>query len=360
MKRFQNIITTILTIIAMTNATTTSAQTLPQVSFERIEGFPSQEKGIEKGVSACFAGTANGYLIMAGGCNFPKKPAAEKGPKKYYQGIYAARLADGRTLEWKRVGKLPLPCAYGVTVQLQDKMLCIGGNNADQSMTQVLEITMEEKHAMVKKLPSLPVPMDNFTGCSHGDTVAVYNGEHLFMLDLQHPDGGWTEQPVPSKEKIGQPVSAFVNGKFHTWGGSTAKTECKDATLRIDGTVFDPQFSTVAPPVDDQDEALFLGGGTVINLTDSTLLAIGGVNKDVFLEAVNHPQPGYMTHPVEWYRFNPYVSLFDGRDWHNLVISSITARAGAALVKTGDDIYIIGGELKPGIRTPEIYKMTIE
>ena len=85
---------------------------------------------------------------------------------------------------------------------------------------------------------------------------------------------------------------------------------------------------------------------------------MGGVNKDIFLEAVNHPQPGYMTHPVEWYRFNPYICAYQKGEWHIVGKEQIAARAGATLARYKQSIYLIGGELKPGIRTPDIYRLT--
>ena len=45
-------------------------------SVRRVYGFPAGERGIEQGVSACFAGAIGHRLLMAGGCNFPEVPAA--------------------------------------------------------------------------------------------------------------------------------------------------------------------------------------------------------------------------------------------------------------------------------------------
>lgn len=358
-----------------------AAQTPHAVSFERIFGFPSHEEGIAKGVSACFAGAIGDSLVMAGGCNFPDTPAAEGGQKRYYKGIYAAKVTERKALDWQLVGELPEPCAYGVTIQLPDALLLIGGNNHDGSSAKVLKLGLKAGKALLETWPSLPTPMDNFTGSTDDNRVLVYNGEHLFALDLQAPGKGWSELSLAHPAKIGQPVSGFSGGIFHVWGGATAKTAHEEATLRIEGTRFcedkerfqegkehfqeskkrfcEGGETPVPTPKDGAGEEIFLGGGAAINLSDRHILAIGGVNKDVFLSAVNHPQPGYMTHEVEWYRFNPVVSVYDGHRWHCLGTSKITARAGAALVKFRDKVYIIGGELKPGIRTPDIYRMEI-
>ena len=44
----------------------------------------SERDGTGEGVSAPFAGMLGDILVVAGGCNFPDKPAAGGGIKKYY------------------------------------------------------------------------------------------------------------------------------------------------------------------------------------------------------------------------------------------------------------------------------------
>lgn len=334
------------------------AQPPQSVTFEKMSGFPTHEEGIEKGVSACFAGVSKNHLLMAGGCNFPTVPAANGGSKRYYQGIYAARITNTPVLIWQKVGHLPVPCAYGVSIPLKDGLLCLGGNNDAGSLTQAFVIRLKHGRAQLKPLPALPVAMDNFTGSSDGNAVVVYDGEHLFRLDLRHPRKGWEALPIAAGAKLSQPVGGFVDGVYHVWGGFTAKTAHHDATLRLDGRRFGHAESVVPPPTDDRGEPLFLGGGAAISLSKNLLLAVGGVNKDVFLNALNHPQPGYLSQPISYYRFNPVVSLYDGKRWMRLGSSQVTARAGAALVNHHGQVYLIGGELKPGIRTPDIYRLT--
>ncbi len=148
------------------------AQPPQSVTFEKMSGFPTHEEGIEKGVSACFAGVSKNHLLMAGGCNFPTVPAANGGSKRYYQGIYAARITNTPALIWQKVGHLPVPCAYGVSIPLKDGLLCLGGNNDAGSLTQAFVIRLKHGRAQLKPLPALPVAMDNFTGSSDGNAVA--------------------------------------------------------------------------------------------------------------------------------------------------------------------------------------------
>ena len=112
-------------------------------------------------------------------------------------------------------------------------------------------------------------------------------------------------------------------------------------------------------PEDDKRKPLFEGDGASVNLGEDSLLVMGGVNKEVFLAAVNHPQPDYLTHPVEWYRFNPYTLLYSKEGWRVIGESAAIARAGAALVLTEQGLYVIGGELKPRVRSSSVVKYTV-
>ena len=79
----------------------------PEVSLEKMRGFPSEASCFLKGVSALYAGTLDGQLVMAGGCNFPHVPVADGGKKVFYDGIYMAPLSEGTDLQWEMVGLLP-------------------------------------------------------------------------------------------------------------------------------------------------------------------------------------------------------------------------------------------------------------
>ena len=360
MKLIRIVLIIYIAMIDFINGTDLHAQSFQLVRAERIMGFPSDEPGIGKGVSACFAGVVGDMLIMAGGCNFPDKPAAEGGPKRYYQGIYAAQITSEKQLNWELIGQLPAPCAYGVSIPLDDGLLCIGGNNTNESFADVFKIILKEGKAAVKLYPGLPVPMDNFTGARCGNRVIVSNGLQIFELDLSFPERGWEAIPPLTTKKLGQPVGVFVNGKFCQWGGCTPKTDTELTSLCISGQSLEQPLKELLPPQTDAGEDIYLGGSAVINLTDDAFVAIGGVNKDVFLDAVNHPKPGYMTHPVEWYRFNPYICVYQKGAWNIAGNEQIAARAGATLARHYQDIYIIGGELKPGVRTPDIYRLTFK
>lgn len=336
--------------------------------LQRMYGFPSQEAGYEKGVSACFAGHIGGTLLIAGGCNFPEKPACEGGRKKYYNGIYAAATGDSDQLLWRKVGELPTASAYGVSVSWRDQVVMVGGNNERGSLNAVYTITLKDNGAVVSNLPSLPVAMDNMTGCLVDNLLYVAGGNvegqpsrKVYYMDLASAVKEWHALPdLPGDVRV-QPVSGMADkGVFCVWGGFRPKSKLEDAALSFDGWAYDVIARTwrhLTSPVDTEGSEVFLGGGTAVNLGTETVIAVGGVNKEVFLSALNHPQPGYMIYEPEWYKFNPLVLAYRDGSWSVLGNEKPAARAGAALVSVSDDIYIIGGELKPGIRTADIFRL---
>ncbi|MDE5594993.1 MAG: cyclically-permuted mutarotase family protein, partial [Muribaculaceae bacterium] len=77
----------------------------------------------------------------------------------------------------------------------------------------------------------------------------------------------------------------------------------------------------------------------------------------IFLAALSKQDPDYLSHPFDLYRFNCRVLVFDPttEKWNLMTDDKDTARAGAsAIVLSDGTIMLVGGELKPRIRTPRI------
>lgn len=88
-------------------------------------------------------------------------------------------------------------------------------------------------------------------------------------------------------------------------------------------------------------------------LSDSLIVCMGGVDKDIFLQALRQPAPDYLLHEPEWYRLNKKLLVYHvlRREWQTAFCSSDLARAGATAVSSGNAIVCINGEVKPGVRT---------
>ena len=344
------------------------------VSVEKMEGYPSPDTCLVKGVSALYAGTLDGQLIMAGGCNFPHVPVADGGKKVFYDGIYVADLSESTTLDWKLVGLLPEASAYGVTVATDEGLICVGGNTATRSLSDVYRLSLKEGVAQMDSLPSLPVTIDNMAGALLDNVLYIVGGNvngipasTMYSLNLANLEEGWKEEvAVPGHPRV-QPVCAAQGGKLYVWGGFSTAGEGREATLSVDGYVYTPatkEWKQVATPTDETGTAVSLGGGVALPLGEDAILCAGGVNKDIFLQALQgiHKGKEYLSRPVEWYQFNRKLLKYDVKadQWTCLGDYEQGARAGAAMVSDGSSYYIINGELKPGIRTKDINRIKIK
>lgn len=369
-----------------------------RVSVQKMTGFPDGEPGFSFGVSACYAGLTEGRLLLAGGCNFPEVPAAEGGPKRFYRGIYAADATADSVLEWRKVGELPRAAAYGVSVTTPLGIVCVGGANGEGPLSSVYRLSMNSdlQSVHIDTLPSLPFPLDNMGGAIVDHTLFVAGGNVdgtpsnvLLGLDLGNPATGWQQlASFPGPPRV-QPVCVGQRKEgeslLYLWGGFAGSSDGQSATLSTDGYCYSPasgQWRQIATPVGKDSVSVSLGGGAGIALSDSLIVCMGGVNKDVFLSALQREEKlkaavasddrceihrlktlgkEYMLWPAEKYRFNDRILIYNTRrdSWTEVSRHPGVARAGAALVGKGNTFFSMNGELKPGIRTPEINKITI-
>lgn len=356
---------------------------LPALSFKQMKAFPLFEKGYSQGVSACYAGKIGGKLIIAGGCNFPEVTAVNGGKKKYYKGIYAADFNSDSVFKWKYVGNLPAASAYGTTVTYDNQLIFIGGMNENGSLRSVLSVSFDKNNQIVvKNLPSLPVAMDNLAGSIIGKTIYVAGGKvngkpsnKMFCLNINDHEQGWHESVAfPGNPRV-QPVMTAVSNDLYIWGGFSAAFDGNKPTISTDGYKFSTktkQWSKLSSPLNGKGKEVSLGGGVAIAVNDSLILCTGGVNKDIFLKALQlesvlkgekakEYSAEYLSHPAEWYQFNKNIFLYNTirNKWHLIDENPLMARAGAAFVGDGSKFFLINGELKPCIRTPEIIQIRL-
>lgn len=331
----------------------------------KVFGFPSAEPGYSLGVSACYAGRIGDWLVVAGGCNFPTP-----GNKTYYAGIYAARI-DRDVLAWRFVGMLPEPAAYGGVAACGDSLLLIGGNNREHSLSTVYSLHLDGagEKAVVRRVAGLPVTADNMAVAQSGNRVYVVGGNQnakpsADVLCASVSGGGlqWKRlAAVPGSPRV-QPVSAACGDRLYVWGGFFANGE--NSEVHTAGCCLDVntgEWTPLKTPRSAKGEEATLTGG--IAWTDGArILATGGVNKDIFLDAISGryelvAKDDYLAQPIGWYRFGGSLYEFDTAkcEWlPTRFADSALARAGAAAVPAPVGCYYIGGELKPALRTPQI------
>lgn len=367
----KKIIHSIYAISGMMAMTSCSQPDASEISLEKMHGFPIENAAFLKGVSALYAGVINGKIMIAGGCNFPDVPAADGGKKVFYQDVYITPLTKDTVFDWKKIGTLPQAAAYGVSISTEKGLICVGGTTATRSLSDVFLLSLQEDTLKTDTLPSLPVAIDNMAGALLGHSVYIVGGNvngvpssQVYSLDLTDMDKGWQQETdIPGESRV-QPVCVAQADKLYVWGGFAPAVADRPASLSVDGYMFTPEtkeWTPVATPRDAEGKDISLGGGVGTTFGEGLILCAGGVNKDIFLKALQGIYAGkeYLSHPVEWYEFNDKLMLYHPQTdkWTTLGNYEQGARAGAAIVSQDGFHYIINGELKPGIRTNEINRI---
>lgn len=337
-----------------------------KIEIDNMETLYKSEPGFDRGVSACFSGRMpDGRIIMAGGANFPcDEPLSPSAKKKLYSGIYQF---DGS--QWNRIGSLPEGIAYGASVSVLQGIVLIGGTT-EGGATDVVNLLTPSLE--IEALPAFPKPIDNMAATAIGSTIYVAGGNldgkpsrELFALDLNKLGKGWRKlRSMPGNPRV-QPVMAASGGKLYLWGGFAGRHDGHEPTLELDGICFDPangKWSEISGPKDAEGMPVATGGGVAVALESSLIAVAGGVNKDVFLSALIDQPLDYLNHPIAWYAFNPTVYYFNpaSLQWSAGPTDAMQARAGAAAVPQGDDFILIGGELKPRIRTNQTITVKLD
>ena len=370
-----------------------------------------------QGVSGAFAGIANDYVLVAGGCNFPDTPAADGGQKVFYTDVYAISLSCvggtdyPRSGGWQRVGALPCGLAYGASVTTPEGIVCLGGTaNGQKSEDFAVLLTLDAGNALVSRdLPPMPVALDNFAAAYGDGFIYVAGGQSngipnhkAFRLKWPLPaswfdaasGAAWEELPdMPGPARV-QPVAvvqkAAIGPNFYLLGGFDPRYR-KAVT---NGVYYDTRkgqwmatsLIETAPSLKERAGGeSSLVGASALPSGAAHILCFGGVNKQIFeaalernaliadttttaeqLAQLRDEAYAYMTQEPAWYRFRSSVLVYHTvtDSWAELFDSPLIARAGAAVVPLASpsgtlSALVIGGEEKPGVRSADATRVDI-
>ncbi|MEX0742308.1 MAG: hypothetical protein WD079_05875, partial [Phycisphaeraceae bacterium] len=162
----------------------------------------------ERGVAGAMVGTHNGALIVAGGANFPD-PIWET-DKVWHDDVWVLTHDEGRELVWLGPFELDRPVAYGATVSVDDGVVCLGGDDGEQTFADAFMLSWDEKTNELHqtRLPSMPAPAAYGSATVIGSKVYFAGGlkdedleqtmSNFWRLDLskqEEEDFGWEVLP---------------------------------------------------------------------------------------------------------------------------------------------------------------------
>ncbi len=325
----------------------------------RDQALPERERSKSRGV-----------LIVAGGANFPAGRPWEGGEKVWYDKIFVLSRPDAA---WQSGFKLPRPLAYGVSVTVDEGVVCLGGGDATRHYADVLFLWWVDNRIEVTPLPPMPGPAAFFSGAAIDKTIYVAGGRAqpdspqalntFWALDLSKKSGQrrWEElDPWPGKPRM-LAVAAVQSGSFFLVGGVTLNPDKEGDDKRVfldDGYRYDPktgEWKEIAP----LPRYAAAAPSPAIPLGQSHFAIIGGDDgSNAFrVSELKDDHPGFPA-DVLCYHLVTDTWVTAGRfpkDPSAGLWPPVTTNTTLWNDSQGDDRYVIpSGEARPGVRTPNV------
>lgn len=336
---------------------------------------------INPGVAGAFIGITDNVLIIAGGANFPTGLPWEGGKKKYQDQIYVLEITGKETFKWEGNNKFRLqqPIAYGSSVSSPVGIICIGGENENGILSNVFSIRWKDadKAIQLTDLPSLPFPLTNLSVTTYGNKLYVAGGEtnngvsdKFLSLDLDNLAAGWKQLPALPKP-ISHAIMIVLRTKnkytFYLIGGRK-KTNSGISELYNSVYEFDPDknvwkqrqslpyaLSAGSGIVTAAGNILLFGGdkGDTFHKTEQLLAVISRetneAKKRKLIQQKNKLQASHPGFSKEVLCYDP-----DNDKWSKLENIPFQVGVTTTAVAWKDFIIIPCGEIKAGVRTPQI------
>jgi N-acetylneuraminate epimerase len=302
------------------------------------------------GLAGAYSGIVEGKLLVLGGANFPDKYPWEGGTKTWWSTLYSYDLQTGKWTVYDDF--LDRPLAYGVSISLPEGLLCIGGCDRTQCSDNVFLIKKEEDSFVIDSVsyPSLPVPLANATGAMGDNCIYIAGGQetmvneqsthHFYMLDLMHKERGWQEMPDWNGPSLSYAVGVAQGERFYLFSGRSYAPD-EAMVEHTEGYVFEPGVGKWSKMIG----SFPVMAGTGIPYGEDKILLFGGV-EEILPTSSEHPGFSRKLRVVS----TSTNSLVDSLEcpYHIPVTTNV--------VSVGNQVFIVSGEVQPGIRTPFILK----
>jgi N-acetylneuraminic acid mutarotase len=357
------------------------------IAWERLADLPDA-----RGVAGAFAGVCGsddgGWLVVAGGANFPDRPPWAGGAKAWHDAAWVLAEPGGR---WEQATPLPAPLGYGVSATFGGRVWCVGGCDAKRHVASTVALGWDAStHRLTVEpnaLPALPKPVAYAAGVVVGSRLYIAGGQEtpdatdalgtLWSIDLAAAAGlgrtgstaqsRWQEHPpYPGPPRI-LPVLGTHAGRVVLVSGAelvaapgagTAGVAAVTRRFLRDAYAFDPQTHTwtvlAAPPV-----PIVAAAGPAIPVGGGRLAFLPGDDGALFEQraelAGRHPGfPRaillYDTSADAWHAAGEIPGAVAGTATATPVTTPAVAWRGRTVIPSG--------ETQPGVRTPAVLSLS--
>ena len=374
-KNFRSHIALFLLLLLSSGSHASGINKLVQTHLWNMEH--SADSLLHEGLAGSFFGKQGDWFILAGGANFPHGKPWEQGSKTFSNHIFVFAESDNQFELVSASDNLPYPVAEGAYASTPQGVVCIGGQTPEGLSNKTFMLNYNEQEVKVEEYPDIPLALKNATATYFNNKVYLLGGQkedggsvNLFLvLDLNNIDSGWQLLPdfpmavsaaTMSAQQDGEEISLFVFGgralgnqnltnfysSVYNFKPSQSKWISKN-DIRIDETTSIQLSMAASAPIGASHIALIGGDdGKVFNQVEKAINQNDTVARDSLW--INHVG------------FNDKILLYNTvtDSWFELDNPQKASVAVSSVFSDGKQVYIAGGEVSPGIRTPSITKIT--
>jgi transporter, SSS family len=308
-------------------------------------------------LSSAITGVSNGVLIVAGGSNFEFNLNVPV--KKFHQEIYVCLQPHADTLQWIQSTNLPFPIADASYVPYKNGIVFIGGSDGKKVHDWVGYIFWdpEQKAIQVSSLSTLPVARSGAAAAILGDQLFIAGGKdqegntlgdfwvaNLSAVFSNLPNHQpWKQLPKwPGKPRVGASMIVQSDGEKNLLFLFGGKSECE---YLKDGFRYDPSSKNAAwQPIAPMPRPAYWS--SAIPYGQSHVIVMSGSDGHQADSAIALGEQYKMPNDILAY--------------HTITNTWIRAGAlpegvaGAGIIQNGDQWMLIGGELRPRVRSKNI------
>lgn len=380
-----------ISLIMSTTDSFSQKKEVKHVEWKTAAQLQNPDGSLSLGFAGAINGVSNDVLLVTGGANFPDKMPWEGGKKSYSKTIHALQKC-GDTFSWIAAVKSSLaePIAYCGTTSTDLGVVYVGGENENglSNKSYILKWNAATKEVETKPLPNFPVAIANIA-LTHIDNVvyavggdeAAKSSDYFASLDLNETNPEWKTLP---KLPLALANSVVIAQKgqngigIYVVGGRT-KTASGISDLHHTTFVFDlknQQWKKLANISDGKNITNFSAGAGVA-VGNHSVLIVGGDNGEIFhqietylsqiaqaetpeqkAELIAKKNKLVTNHPGFYNGVLLYNTLTD--QWKKIDELPFLPHVTTPAVLWNNKIILSNGEIKPGIRTPDIMLGTLK
>ena len=361
------------------------------IEWKKAAQLQNANSSISLGFAGPINGITNDVLIVSGGANFQNKMPWEGGKKYYSKEIHVLQKCNN-TYSWNKEvqSTLPEPIAYCGNTSTDLGVIYVGGENENglSNKAFILKWNASKNEVETKPLPNFPVAITNI-GLTHiGNVVYAIGGDEatkssdLFLsLDLNSNNPEWKtlpKLPMALANSVAV-VQKDKNGTYIYVIGGRTKTPSGISDLHNTTFAFNvkKQIWESRANLSDGKNTTNFSAGAGVAVGNHSIVIVGGDTGETFHKIETYlSQIAQTDSPEEKARLaaekNKLNTNHDGfykgmllyntltNTWSKIGDLPFLAHVTTTATLWNGEIVLSNGEIKPGIRTPDVMLGTIK